>query len=76
MGSIQDVLDLEVGNQNICVSIEDSCTTDVDWLASRNNDYAISMPQVDTLTSKDYENSRKETKIRRGQLFLNTLQVN
>lgn len=76
MGSIRDVLDLGKEIKDIIiVSIEDSCTTDADWLASRNNDFTpSSMPQVDTLTSKTMKIPEGKLKSGGAELFLNTLQ--
>jgi predicted alpha/beta superfamily hydrolase len=76
MGSIRDVLDLGKEIKDIIiVSIEDSCTTDADWLASRNNDFTpSSMPQVDTLTSKIMKIPEGKLKSGGAELFLNTLQ--
>ncbi|MGF7042665.1 putative alpha/beta superfamily hydrolase [Mucilaginibacter lappiensis] len=76
MGSIRDVMDLGKEIKDIIiVSIEDSCTTDADWLASRNNDFTpSSMPQVDTLTSKIMNIPEGKLKSGGAELFLNTLQ--
>ncbi len=76
MGSIRDVLDLGKEIKDIIiVSIDDSCTTDADWLASRNNDFTpSSMPQVDTLTSKIMKIPEEKLKSGGAGLFLSTLQ--
>ncbi|HEY4325086.1 MAG TPA: alpha/beta hydrolase-fold protein [Mucilaginibacter sp.] len=76
MGSIRDVMDLGKEIKDIIiVAIEDSCITDADWLASRNNDFTpSSMPQVDTLTSKIMKIPQEKLKSGGAELFLNTLQ--
>lgn len=76
MGSVREVLDLGKEIKDlIIVSIDDSCTTDADWLASRNNDFTpSSMPQIDTLTSKIMNIPEGKLKSGGAELFLSTLQ--
>jgi len=76
MGSIRDVLDLGKEIKDIIiVSIDDSCATDADWLASRNNDFTpSSMPKVDTLTSMIMKIPVGNLKSGGAELFLSTLQ--
>ncbi|HTD99818.1 MAG TPA: alpha/beta hydrolase-fold protein [Mucilaginibacter sp.] len=76
MSSIREVLDLGKEIKDIIiVSIDDSCTTNVDWLASRYNDFTpSSMLQVDTLSSKIMKIPEGKLKSGGAELFLRTLQ--
>ncbi len=76
MTSIREGLDLGKEIKDIIiVSIDDSCNTDADWLASRYNDFTpSSILQSDTLWSKIM--NIPEGKLRSGgaENFLNTLE--
>jgi predicted alpha/beta superfamily hydrolase len=76
MSSIRDVLDLGKEIRDIIiVSIDDSCSTDAEWLASRHNDFTpSSMPQADTLWSKLMNIPEGKLKSGGAENFLNTLE--
>jgi predicted alpha/beta superfamily hydrolase len=76
MTSIREGLDLGKEIKDIIiVSIDDSCTTDADWYASRYNDYTpSSILQADTLWSKILNIPEGKLKSGGAESFLNTLE--
>ncbi len=76
MSSIREVLDLGKEIKDIIiVSIDDSCITDADWLASRYYDFTpSSIPQADTLWSKIMNLPEGTLKSGGAESFLNTLE--
>jgi predicted alpha/beta superfamily hydrolase len=76
MSSIREVLDLGKEIKDIIiVSIDDSCITDADWLASRYNDFTpSSIPQADTLWTKILSIPEGKLKSGGAESFLNTLE--
>jgi predicted alpha/beta superfamily hydrolase len=76
MTSIREVLDLGKEIKDIIiVSIDDSCITDADWLASRYSDFTpSSMLQADTIWSKIMNIPEGKLKSGGAELFLGTLQ--
>ena len=74
--SIREVFDLgkEI-KQIIIVSIDDSCNSDADWLASRYNDFTPSaILQSDTLWSKILNIPAGKMKSGGAESFLNTME--
>ena len=76
MSSIREVLDLGKEIKDIIiVSVDDSCVTDEDWLASRYNDFTpSSILQADTLWSKIMNIPEGNLKSGGAESFLNTLE--
>ena len=74
--SIRDVLDLGKEIKDIIiVSIDDSCTTETDWIASRYTDFTPSVIlQADTLWSKIMKIPEGKLKSGGAESFLNTLE--
>jgi predicted alpha/beta superfamily hydrolase len=76
MSSIREGLDLGKEIKDIIiVSIDVSCTTDTDWIASRYNDFTpSSILQADTLWSKIMNIPEDKLKSGGADAFLNTLE--
>ena len=76
MSSIREVFDLGKEIKDIIiVSIDDSCSTDADWIASRYNDFTpSSILQSDTLWSKIMNVPEGKLQSGGAESFLNTLE--
>ena len=76
MSSIRDVMDLGKEIKDIIiVSIDDSISSDADWMASRYYDFTPSaLPMQDTLWSKMLKIEQEKMKSGGAEAFLNTLE--